>query len=113
MPSSAEWGRSAEILVQRYFEGRGYRLVKSRWRTPVAEIDLVMASAEEYVVIEVKRISPRGFAEHRISPGQKRRLRRAQMMLQDRVRADVRLILAFVDANDKIVLFNPGEDDLH
>lgn len=113
MPDSQEWGRSAEDIVQREYENRGYRLIRKRWRTPVAEIDLVMASLSEYVIIEVKRLSKRGFAETRVSRPQKQRLRRAQMMLQDRLRADVRLVLAFVQDDDKILFFNLTADDLH
>lgn len=113
MPDHMERGRQAEDLVQEHYEKRGYMLVRRRWRTPVAEIDLVMATLSEYVLIEVKTLSPRASVETRVSLAQRRRLLRAQRMLQDRWRADVRLVLAFVREDGKIMLFNVGEQDLH
>lgn len=112
LKTTAEWGESAENLVQERYERFGYRLIRKRWRTPFAEIDLFMGNLQECVVIEVKRISRRGFVETRISKDQRRRLQRAQIFLQDRMRVDVRLVLALVDEDDKIVLFNLGEADL-
>ena len=50
--------------------------------------------------------------ETRVSHAQKRRLANAQRMIQDRMRIDVRVVLALVDEDDKIVLFNLGEADL-
>ena len=113
MSTSLEEGRAAEDLVLQHYEKRGYRLVRRRWRTPVAELDLVMATLTEYVVIEVKTLSKWSRPEDRVSRRQKQRLRNAQRLLQDKWRADVRLVLAFVQPDGKILLFNLTEDDLH
>lgn len=106
-------GLRAEELVQQEFERRGYRLLYRRWKTPVAEIDLVMASLCEFVLVEVKSLSPWASITTRVSRAQKLRLLKAQIFLQDRWRADVRLVLAFVRHDGKILLFNMGEQDLH
>lgn len=106
-------GAQAEDRVLEEMEKRGYRLVKRRWRTPAAEIDLLVANLSEYLLIEVKTLSHWGFAAGRVSPGQKRRLGRAQLYLQELLRADVRLLFAYVRPDGKILLFNPGADDLH
>jgi Holliday junction resolvase-like predicted endonuclease len=106
-------GEEAEQKVLEELQRRGYRLVHRRLRTPVAEIDLVMASLAEYLLVEVKTLSNRGFLENRLSRGQKERLKRARAMLQERWRADVRLVLAVVDEKGKILLFNLTADDLN
>lgn len=106
-------GLEAEDKVLEEMQRRGYRLVKRRWQTPVAEIDLLMASLSEYLVIEVKSLSEKGFMRNRVSGAQKRRLRQARLFVEDLVQADVRLVFAFVRPSGQIVLFNPGEDDLN
>lgn len=106
-------GEDAEQKVLEEMQRRGYRLVHRRWRTPVAEIDLVMASLAEYLLIEVKTLSSRGFLQHRLTRGQKNRLKNARELLQNRWRAEVRLVLALVDEKGKILLFNLTSDDLN
>lgn len=113
MASDRERGQKAEDWVQRAFEKQGYRLIRKRWRTPLAEIDLFMAGGSGYLMVEVKTLSRRGFVESRVSVEQRRRLMRAREFLQDRCRAEVRLVFAFVEDDGKILLFNPLESDLH
>ncbi|MBX2986553.1 MAG: YraN family protein [Bdellovibrionaceae bacterium] len=105
-------GEAAELKVLEEMRRRGYQLVRRRLRTPVAELDLVMRSLAEYLIIEVKSVTARSFLQHRLSARQKVRLRRGHAWVQDRVRADVRLILATVDEKGKIELFNLSAADL-
>ena len=106
-------GEEAEQKVLEELQRRGFRLVHRRLRTPMAEIDLVMSSLAEYLLVEVKTLSRRGFFENRLTRGQKQRLKRARAFLQELWQADVRLVLAIVDENGKILLFNLTADDLN
>ena len=52
-------GEEGERLAARYLEGRGYRIVASRWRGAGREIDLVVEKAGLVAFVEVKtRRSP-------------------------------------------------------
>lgn len=106
---SHERGVLAERRVQEEMERRGYRMVRQRLRTPFAEVDLLMASLAEYLLIEVKCVSHPDFLERRISSSQKRRLERAREYVEGRSRAPVRLVWAFVQPDGRILLLNAGE----
>lgn len=109
---SHERGLVAERLVADELSKRGYRLLKQRFRTPVAEVDLLMKSLSEYLLVEVKTLSDRGFPEYRLTRPQKLRLRRAREWVEDQTRQDVRLVMAWVDKNGKILLFNLTAEEL-
>ena len=47
-------GRYAEIVAQSYLIARGLQFVDSNWRAGIGEIDLVMKTQAELVVVEVK-----------------------------------------------------------
>ena len=112
MSFDSDKGKAAEDHVEALLRKRDYSLLRKRWKTPYAEVDLLMGNDRELLLVEVKTMSRGGFEEHRVSPVQKARLKRAQMFIQSRSVLDVRLIFAFVQANGQIQLFNPGEDDL-
>lgn len=109
---SHERGIAAERLVAEELSKRGYRLVKQRFRTPMAEVDLLMKSLSEYLLVEVKTLSERGFPEYRLTRRQKDRLARARTWVEDKTRQDVRLVMAWVDPKGKILLFNLTADEL-
>lgn len=47
-------GRAGEDRAARYFESLGFTVVDRNWRTKEGELDLVVVSARELVVVEVK-----------------------------------------------------------
>ncbi|QIG40486.1 YraN family protein [Microbacterium sp. 4R-513] len=47
-------GRAGEDRAARYFESLGYTVLSRNWRAPGGELDLVVATATELVVVEVK-----------------------------------------------------------
>ncbi|HRO66795.1 MAG TPA: YraN family protein [Pseudobdellovibrionaceae bacterium] len=105
-------GLLSEEKVRLHLEGRGCRLIRSRFKTPYAEIDLLMRSGRGLLMVEVKSLSTRGFLETRLSRRQKERLHRAREWLAQGARDDVSLILAVVEESGKILLFNLSENDL-
>lgn len=54
-------GREGEDRATRYFEDRGYTVLARNWRCPAGEIDLVVATADHVVVVEVKTRRSDGF----------------------------------------------------
>jgi putative endonuclease len=54
--------------------------VARRWKSPFAEIDLVLRSSENLIyLVEVKKVSSFEFLSHRLSARQIKRLKRAHM----------------------------------
>ena len=104
-----ERGDKAEQRVCEEMQRRGYRLVRRRLHTPYAEVDLVMASLAEYLLIEVKTIGHPAFLQNRIGRAQKARLERAREYLEAKTRAPVRLLWAFVSSEGRILLLNGGD----
>ncbi|MFH8250083.1 YraN family protein [Microbacterium sp. B2969] len=47
-------GRAGEDRAARHFESLGFTILDRNWRTAGGELDLVVASATELVVVEVK-----------------------------------------------------------
>ena len=47
-------GRAGEDRAARYFEERGYRVLARNWRCPQGELDLIVGTDRELVVVEVK-----------------------------------------------------------
>jgi len=47
-------GRAGEDRAARYFEERGYRILARNWRCREGELDLIVATESELVVVEVK-----------------------------------------------------------
>jgi putative endonuclease len=72
----AALGASGEAHARRMLELHGYRHLASNWRCAAGEIDLVMATGDELVFVEVKtrRGDASGRAEDAISPAKGRKL---------------------------------------
>lgn len=54
MDARAATGRIGEDAAERWYAGRGYRLVARNWRCRLGELDLVLARGDTVVVCEVK-----------------------------------------------------------
>ncbi len=70
-------GRAAEVLCALWLMLRGYRLLGFRLRTPVGEIDLLVAKGSTIAVVEVKRRTDLATALDAVGWRQRERLRRA------------------------------------
>lgn len=54
-------GRAGEERAARYFTDHGYEVMSRNWRCSGGEIDLVVASPHDVVVVEVKTRRSEGF----------------------------------------------------
>lgn len=70
-------GVSAEFVAAAYLMLKGYRVLARRYRTPVGEIDLIVASTRRLAFVEVKRRATLADAEAAITPRLGSRVRRA------------------------------------
>lgn len=70
-------GLGAELVAATYLRVTGYRVLARRYRTPVGEIDLVVARGRRLAFVEVKRRATLADAEASVTPRQRARTRRA------------------------------------
>lgn len=70
-------GQSAEFVAALYLRLKGYRILESRLRTPVGEIDLVARKGRTLIFAEVKWRPTRADGAMAIAPRQRERIRRA------------------------------------
>lgn len=98
-------GQWAEKQVALYFQRKSFKILKTRWRTTYAEIDLLLeSSCQEIWILEVKSLSSFDFLNVRISRKQKERLKRAHLFVQSKTVKAVRLALAFVDPKGEVLV---------
>ena len=67
-------GLSAESQIARDYQGRGYNILKERWRGSVGEIDLIVANHDCVVFVEVKKARDFATAAARLSRRQLHRI---------------------------------------
>lgn len=70
-------GRRAESLALLYLRAKGYRLLARRYRTPVGEIDLIVARGKVVAFVEVKARPTAAEAAEAVTPTAQRRIARA------------------------------------
>jgi putative endonuclease len=92
--AAEERGRRAEAVAAWYLRAKGYRVLARRYRTPVGEIDLVVARGRVIAFVEVKaRPSLAEGAEAVTATGRRRIARAAALWLAahpDAARRDLR-----------------------
>jgi len=71
------WGRRAEWLAGLYLRCKGYRLVRTRFRSPVGEIDLIAMKGSVLAFVEVKARRQREAAIEAVLPQTRQRIARA------------------------------------
>ena len=71
------FGRLGETMAAWALRLKGYRILASRFKTPVGEIDLVACRSSVLVFVEVKSRRGQGVGEQPVSPKQQRRITRA------------------------------------
>lgn len=70
-------GRRAETLARLLLALKGWRVVATRYRTPVGEIDLIVRRGRILAMIEVKQRPSHTAALHAVQPRQRERIARA------------------------------------
>ena len=70
-------GRRAEALALLYLRAKGYRLLARRYKTPVGEIDLIVARGKVVAFVEVKARPTDAEAAEAATPTGRRRVARA------------------------------------
>lgn len=70
-------GMLAEFWARLYLRCKCYRILKSRWRTPVGEIDLLATRGRNLVIVEVKYRRKLDDALNCLHTQQQQRLNRA------------------------------------
>lgn len=105
--SSYNIGLQAEEIVAEYYIERGYELLRRRWKTPFAEIDLLFSKPRtrsgELLLVEVKHRRGQEFREMALTRRQKQRLVRCCEWLSE-LGYLVQCELVFVGPNQKIEL---------
>lgn len=106
LKSSAQKGLEAELIVLNHYERQlGYQKISHRFKTPFAEVDLVLRSKSGVLtLVEVKTCSNIAYLEHRLSKKQKVRLRRA-LSYYGEIEKIVDLHFAVVSQDGQIHIF--------
>jgi putative endonuclease len=93
-----------ERALHFYLE-RHYTLLKRHWKSPFAEVDLVLRSpTQEILLVEVKSVTSFDYLHVRLTSFQKQRLRRClQFCLEKHPRT--RLELAVVSRHGEVMIF--------
>jgi Holliday junction resolvase-like predicted endonuclease len=93
-------------LVLKYYQKNKYKLLRRRWKTTFAEVDLLLLSPENrYVMVEVKSLHSTDFLPHRLSWKQKGRLQKVIESFSSK-NLSVCFHLAVVDKADQVLIFD-------
>ncbi|HYD15071.1 MAG TPA: YraN family protein [Hyphomicrobium sp.] len=71
------WGRRAEWIAALALRLRGYRILATREKNPLGEIDLIAVRGRRVAFVEVKQRATQEAAEASITDAQRARIRRA------------------------------------
>lgn len=103
-------GRQAENMAALYLQNQGYRILARNWRCRTGELDLIVTTEEQIVIVEVRSRSgyalAYGFPSESITPRKIRKVRdtAAVYLLQaDKQTATVRF--------DVITVLYPGDGE--
>lgn len=89
-------GLECELKVARHFKLLNYKIVGQRFKTPFAEVDLLLEGDDHYLMVEVKSCSSLSFANGKLRARQKARLQRAFIYLAEQLNKPLQASLAFV-----------------
>ena len=73
------FGHLGETMAAWALRLKGYRILASRFKTPVGEIDLVACRSNVLVFVEVKSRRAQGVVDQPVSPKQQQRITRAAL----------------------------------
>lgn len=89
-----------------HYQAQGFQLLKRHWKSPFAEIDLVLRSAQnELLLVEVKSVISFEYLHIRLTQKQKNRLKRALLFSIEKD-PTARMELAVVSQQGAILIFN-------
>lgn len=80
-------GRRAETAAALWLQLKGYRILERRVRTPVGEIDLIVARGKMLVFVEVKSRATIAAAQEAVTPETRRRIAEAARLWVSRKRS--------------------------
>lgn len=103
-------GLNSEHKVILELQKQGWKLLHHRFKTRLAEIDLIFQKNNELKIIEVKSVANRDFVAYRVSRGQKQRLVRVYHYFQQRYALDITLQLALVPLDGDILYIDIEND---
>ncbi|MEZ0391708.1 MAG: YraN family protein [Pseudobdellovibrionaceae bacterium] len=99
-------GLFCEEAALQFYLLKGYRCLKRRWKSPFAEIDLLLRSPEKnLVLVEVKSVASFEYLHLRLRGPQKRRLERALCHCLEKD-PTARLELAVVSQSGEVLIFD-------
>ena len=101
-------GRRAEVWAAAWLMAKGYRILAFRWKTPLAEIDVVAKRGRVLAVVEVKSRTTLEVALETVTYDPRDRLRRAGAQL-----AATRPALAGCDVRLDLLALAPGRLPRH
>lgn len=94
-----EIGFQSENKVIQYYLKKNWKLIKWRWQTPYAEVDLLFVYEGKYKIVEVKTSSCDDFKEFIVNRRQRKRLIKVREWLESKLNSEVELELAVVSKN--------------
>ena len=99
-------GLDSELAAAKFYEQRGFTVLRRRWRTPFAEIDLLLRSPaqDKLILAEVKHLSHPDFIGLRLRSRQQQRLTAAVRWLIAQGN-EVEFHLVVVSQNDAIQIY--------
>jgi putative endonuclease len=91
-------GRRAEALCVLWLRLKGYRILATRYKSPVSEIDIIARRGKVLIGVEVKNRPDRDTALHALRPDQQNRIARALAAYAGRIghHGDMRFDLMIV-----------------
>jgi putative endonuclease len=91
-------GRRAEEICAIWLRLKGYRILATRYKSPVGEIDIMAKRGSTLIAVEVKSRATRETALHSVRPDQQNRIARALETYAGRIghRGDLRFDLMIV-----------------
>ena len=99
-------GLAAEDIVARHYESLGFAEIKRRWRGPGGEVDLIVATQDQTVFVEVKQSRNFASAVAHVSARQLQRVESSAAGYMAQLPAgqisEARIDVALVDAQGHI-----------
>ncbi len=100
-----ERGLESEYRVKKFYEAKGFKLLKHRLRTPFAEVDLLFQSPQgQVLMVEVKSANTEDFYLFRVPIKQKKRLERAVLYMSEELGCFIEIHWAFVKNSGEVVV---------